>query len=60
MSDLCRQYDISRPTAYFWIDRFHKEGYEGLLDRNKVPLNNPKQTPVAIVNEILKVKEKFF
>lgn len=59
LSDLCRQYDISRPTAYFWIDRFHKEGYEGLSDRDRVPLNNPRQTSPDIVTEILKVKQHF-
>jgi transposase-like protein len=30
--DLCRQFGISRPTAYKWIKRYEQLGPEGLLE----------------------------
>ena len=32
ITELCRQFSISRPTAYKLIDRFENMGYEGLRD----------------------------
>jgi len=31
ITELCRSFEISRPTAYKIITRFENEGYEGLL-----------------------------
>jgi putative transposase len=56
LSDLCRQFGISRPCAYKWIKRFKKEGWEGLKNRSTVPLNSPKATSTVLVKEILKIK----
>lgn len=56
ISDLCRQFDISRKCGYKWIKRYKEEGFEGLLDRNRAPLNQPNKTEASIVNELLKVK----
>jgi hypothetical protein len=35
--DLCREYGISRPTAYRWINRYNETGPEGLVDRSRRP-----------------------
>jgi putative transposase len=42
MTNLCRQYGISRKTGYKWYDRFLEFGEEGLRDLSKIPhkLNN--------------------
>lgn len=32
ITELCRSFEISRPTAYRLIDRFEKLGFEGLKD----------------------------
>jgi putative transposase len=55
-SDLCRQFDISRKCGYKWIKRFENESWEGLKDRNRMPLNHPNATDPEIVNMILKLK----
>jgi len=34
VADLCREYGISRPTAYRWINRYNETGPEGLVARN--------------------------
>ena len=37
LSELCRQFEISRPTAYKWLKRFEEEGLEGLQNRSRAP-----------------------
>lgn len=56
ISELCRKYDISRPTAYLWIKRYHEEGELGLVNRNSAPYNQPFTTPSYIIDEILNMK----
>jgi len=33
ISQLCKRFDISRPTAYKWISRYKKKGDYGLVDQ---------------------------
>lgn len=56
--ELCRSFEISRPTAYKIIHRFEKNGYDGLLEHSKTPRNHPKETDQKVVNGILELKEK--
>lgn len=58
-SDLCRQFGISRPCAYKWIERFEQVGWTGLKDLSRKPLNSPTTTPEDIVNTILDVKYSY-
>jgi putative transposase len=41
ISELARQYGISRKTAHKWIDRFKVEGHSGLEDQSRAPHNHP-------------------
>ena len=43
--ELCDDYGISRKTGYKWIDRYLKEGPEGLRDRSRRPTDSPNGTP---------------
>lgn len=58
MSDVCRRFDISRPTGYKWLARHEEEGLDGLYDRSKVP-HSQKTISESIENKILKMKHKF-
>ena len=44
ISELCRRFEISRPTAYKWVRRFEEEGAAGLEDRSHRPQRSPRQT----------------
>ena len=45
ISELCRAFEISRPTAYKLINKYEKFGLEGLLDDSKAQYTIPtKQT----------------
>ena len=58
ITELCRSFEISRPTAYRLINRFEKSGFEGLKEQSRSPQNHPNSTPEKIVESILKLKGK--
>jgi transposase InsO family protein len=57
-TDLCNNYCISRKTGYKWISRYLEEGVEGLHNRTKAPKNHPHQTPFAVRQEIIRLRNK--
>ena len=58
ITELCRVFEISRPTAYKMITRYEKSGIEGLKERNKSPNKHPNRTSEFVVKNILKLKGK--
>lgn len=58
ITELCKSFEISRPTAYKIINRFETMGYDGLLEKSRTPRGHPKETDQKVVNGILKLKEK--
>src|SRR5213593_4206431 len=42
LAELCRRYEISRPTGYKLIERFAAEGEEGVAERSRAPHNRPQ------------------
>ena len=57
-SDLCRRFNISRPTGYKWLKRFYKDGVEGLRDRSRRPIHSPGQTTEEIEDMIELMRKK--
>ena len=43
-SELCRRYQISRPTGYKWLRRYEAEGLLGLEDRSRRPRVRTRST----------------
>jgi Helix-turn-helix domain len=43
VADLCREYGISRPTGYRWINRYNETAPEGLVDRSRRRIIAPTQ-----------------
>jgi transposase len=41
LTELCKAFEISRPTAYRLIDRFEKQGYDGLPEQSRAPIKHP-------------------
>ena len=58
VSDLCREFGISRPTGYRWINRYKEVGPEGLLDLSRRPHGCSHATPEATENAILALRGK--
>ncbi len=44
ITELCKEFGVSRPTAYHLIARYEKKGIEGLLDQSRAPGNHPNKT----------------
>lgn len=59
IAELCRQFEISRPTAYKWIDRYHELGVEGLRDQSRAPKTQTNATPDEIISEIISMRCKY-
>lgn len=55
-SALCREFNISRKTAYKWISRFEENGFDGLVDRSRAPSIQPNKTSDELIEKILAVK----
>ena len=58
LSDLCREFGVSRPTGYRWINRYKEVGPEGLLDLSRKPHGCSHATSEFIENAILTLRNK--
>lgn len=56
VSEVCRQYEISRKTAYKWLKRFMEGGTAALADRSRRPLHSPTRTGGAVERAVLSVR----
>jgi len=43
MVDLCERYGISRKTGDKWIDRYERDGPDGLRERSRAPQHCPQR-----------------
>jgi transposase InsO family protein len=58
VSQVCREFGISRKTFYKWWPRYAKEGFAGLRDRSRRPRSHPNTVPEEIAQLILKLRHK--
>lgn len=58
ISELCKAFKISRPTAYKLIHRYENLGIEGLREQSRTPRSHPNKTKDEIVQNILLLKTK--
>lgn len=57
ISELCRQYGISRKTGYKWIKRYREEGEAGLKNQSRRPEESPRKSTASTEGEVLAVRE---
>lgn len=58
MSDVCREFGISRKTGYKIFDRYKEHGLEALTDRSRRPVRYANQLPEQIESLILRCKRE--
>src|ERR1700684_2207805 len=58
LSELCREFGISRKTGYKIFDRYQDCGVEGLTDRSRRPYRYANKLPFQVENFILNVKRE--
>lgn len=59
MSTLCREYGTSRETGYKWLNRFKRDGAEGLEEKSRRPQPSPLATAEDVVAAILELRERY-
>ena len=47
MSELCAEFDISRPTGYEWRKRYQAQGMAGMQEGSRRPHHSPERTAAA-------------
>jgi transposase len=56
MSQVCREFGISRKTGYKIFNRYKEHGLEALTDRSRRPVRYANQLPMQIEQLIVKAK----
>src|ERR1700757_2752884 len=56
MTDMCREFGISRKTGYKIFDRYKEHGLEALTDRSRRPVRYANQLPPPIEGLIVRLK----
>lgn len=56
MSQLCREFGISRKTGYKVFDRYKEHGLEALSDRSRRPIRHANQLPGQLASLIVSFK----
>jgi len=59
MTDLCREFGISRKTGYKFLKRFKVFGPAGLFDEARRPIIKARKTPKSIENLIVEFKMQY-
>jgi putative transposase len=58
MRDLCTRYNVSRPTGYKWVARYHADGPSGLRDRSRRPQASPHETPRELLDAVVALRRR--
>jgi transposase InsO family protein len=58
MSEVCREFGVSRKTGYKIFDRYKEHGLEALSDRSRRPVRYANQLPAPIEATIVKFKQE--
>ncbi len=58
MSDVCREFGISRKTGYKIYNRYQEQGLEALCDRSRRPVRYANQLPQQIEQMIVHLKRE--
>ena len=60
MSVLCREFGISRPTGYLWLDRYREAGsLSGIFERSRRPNRSPSRTRPHYEARVVALRMKF-
>ena len=57
MSELCRRFEISRPTGYKWLRR-SSLGLD-VEDRSRRPARSPRRTPPGVEAHVIAVRQRY-
>jgi len=56
VSELARQFGVSRKTTYKWIERYEQGGWDALEDRSRAAHHHPNAVSAQVETEVLRLK----
>ena len=56
VSELARQFGVSRKTTYKWIERYEEGGWDALEDRSRAAHHHPNAVSAEVEAEVLRLK----
>ena len=59
LSQLCREFRVSRPTGYKWIARYRAGGIEQIAEHSRRPHNSPRQTAEQLEAEVVALRRVY-
>ena len=59
ISDLCREFDVSRKTGHKWLERYKEGGFPLLSDRSRRPRGQPNRTPKVIEDRVVELRLEY-
>src|SRR5207245_10980466 len=58
MQELCREFEISRPTGYLWLRRYHEGGVAAVVEKSRRPHHSPQRTARALEERALALRQQ--
>jgi len=58
ITEICKQFGISRTLGYKYIERFNQMGFAGLNELSRKPKTSPTKTPARIAKDIISIRTK--
>lgn len=59
LADVCREFEISRPTGYVWLKRYQASGIAGIAERSRRPHHSPKRTVEELEQRVVEVRKQY-
>lgn len=57
--EACREFGVSRPTGYKWLERYEEDGLDGLYDRSRAPHVIPHKTDEQLEELICALRRRY-
>lgn len=60
LSELCREYAVSRPTGYRWLKRYEEVGsVRGLSEKSRRPQHSPGRTAREMEDRVVELRQRY-
>lgn len=56
VTQVARDWEVSRQTVHVWLERYEADGYEGLANRSHRPTHCPHQMPPMVEAQLLEMR----
>ena len=58
LTELCAEFQISRPTGYHWLKRCQRNGIRGVQERSRRPQHSPRRTAMAVEARVVELRRE--